>query len=325
LADFLPREDVVAAAEALVEVFVAHGDPDHPKRGRMKFVVAAMGADAFAGAFHTAFGAARRRRPSPAVPPAELLDGDAVAAVLSVAPENGWGHGVRPQRTPGRAMVTVNVPLGDLDSADMRLLAGLARTGDGCLHLTRNQNVQFRDVPVDEVAPLRRHLAMRRLGPAGADGAGDVRACTGSAVCSLAITAAPRAGARLLDSAALARNSSLRVHVSGCPNSCAQHQAADIGLSGAKVRINGRTRLGYHVWLGADLEHAQLGQIAGRVAEEDVEDVVERLVGVYEALRWPGESMAATVRRIGLDAFAAHVSAVADRFEPGPDELDLVA
>ena len=321
LADFLPRAEAVAAAEALVEVFVTHGDLDNPKKGRMKFVMERIGAEMFRAAFDDALVRARRRGGAGPVG-AEVPAPADFARVLAVVPPGGWAGGVRPQRQQGRAMVTVNVPLGDLDSDDMRLLASLAPMGSGRLHLTRNQNAMFRDVLVHDIPRLRRALLAHGLCAEGADGATDVRACTGSAVCSLGITAAPSVGARLLNHPALARNTGLRLHVSGCPNSCAQHQAADIGLSGAKVRIGGRVRLGYHVWLGADLGWGRLGVLAGRVAEEDVEDTVGSLVGCWEALRTAGESMAGTISRIGIEAFCAHLESVASGFEAGGDEPD---
>lgn len=115
----------------------------------------------------------------------------------------------------------------------------------------------------------------------------------------------------------------MRVHVSGCPNSCAQHQAADIGLAGSKVRVGGATRLGYHVFLGADLDRGQLGEVVGCVAADDVPAAVDAVVGVWEAVRRDSETMSATVRRIGHDSFAAHLEAVLDeRWATGsePDE-----
>src|SRR5207253_1731793 len=93
-----------------------------------------------------------------------------------------------------------------------------------------------------------------------------IRACTGSAVCALGVTTAPDAGASLLESASLGRNSALRVHVSGCPNSCAQHQIGDIGLSGAKVKLGGKVRHGYQVFLGADLGAGCFADVVGRGA-----------------------------------------------------------
>jgi sulfite reductase beta subunit-like hemoprotein len=322
--DFVDRRDTVAAAEALVDVFVNHGDLDNPKKGRLKYVVEAMGQGAYLAAFEQAYAAARDRS-ALAPMPVEVLSPPEIEAVLRHVPPGGWGNGVRPQRTGGRALVTVNIPLGDLDSDDIRALAQLAQLGDGHLYTTRNQNVTFRDVPLGRLPELRGALSVRHLRLEGADSATDVRACTGSAVCSLAISAAPADGATLNGSAALARNSGLRIHISGCPNACAQHQVGDIGLSGAKVRIGGKTRIGYHVWLGADLEASLLAEVAGRVAEDAVSPVVDAIIGLWEALRLPAEPLSATVRRIGLVGFSAQLRSLTDGFEPGSDDAPVSA
>ncbi|MGH9124474.1 MAG: nitrite/sulfite reductase [Acidimicrobiales bacterium] len=324
LCEFVPRVDAVAAALALIEVFVAHGDIDNPKKGRMKYAIEALGEAAFRRAFDAAFERHKSLRAGLAPPPGVLVQSSAqLSEILRHLPEGGWGNGVRPERTPGRATVTANVPLGDLTPDELRALAGLARRhADGMLYLTRNQNVALRGVRLADLTTVRSSLAAHGLGLEGAEEAGDVRACTGSAVCSLAITAAPAAGRRLLGCGALARNSNLRVHVSGCPNSCAQHQAADIGLSGAKVRVNGQVQLGYHLWLGADLASRRVAEDLGRVAEPEVEAVVEAVVGVWEALRYKAEPFAATVARVGGEAFAAQIATVAEGFDPGPDPLD---
>jgi sulfite reductase beta subunit-like hemoprotein len=324
LLSFVARRHVLAAAEALIETFVEHGDLDNPKQGRLKFVVQGMGEAAFRSAFLERYNerrAAATYEPVP-VPVHEPVD---ISEILRHVPDGGWSSSVRPQRIPGLAMVTVRVPLGDMSGDELRNVAGLARFGDGHLYLTRNQNLMFRDVPVSLVADLRRAVATIGLALEGADGASDVRACTGSAVCALAITASPDTGRRLLGSAGLERNAPLRVHVSGCPNSCAQHQASDIGLAGGKVRINGVTRLGYTVFAGADIARGRVGTSVGRVADEDVESVVAGLIGVWEVLRHPGERLGDTLERIGPDAFAAHVASIASGFAPGDDPETSVA
>lgn len=320
IADFVAREDVVAAAEALIEVFVANGDLDHPAKGRMKFVVESMGEDAFRAAFDVAFASARSR-PQPTPPPVEIVGPDGAAAILGDVPPGGWSVGVRPQRRAGRVLLTVDVPMGDLESVELEALALLSdRYADGALTLSRDQNVVFRDLAVDAVARIRDELVDTGLSVLGESPVAAVRACTGSAVCTLGIAAAPAAAASLLSSPALARNSSVRVHVSGCPNSCAQHQAGDIGLAGTKVRIGGAVRDGYQVFLGADLASRRVGTVAGRVAAEDVPAVVDAAVGAWEAVRHGAETIGQTVQRLGVDAFAAHIAAVLDdRWATGPE------
>jgi sulfite reductase beta subunit-like hemoprotein len=326
LAPFLPRADALAAAEALVDLFVDHGAFETPAKARMKFLVEEMGAAAFRAAWDQAFASALERPHPDPVAVALLGDGDAVA-ILERVPQGGWSVGVRPQRSPGFASVTIDVPLGDTNSSEMHLIADLAdRHGDGHLVLGRDQDIVLRNVPVDAVPSVRDAIAPRGLAILGEGSAARVRACTGSAVCALGITAAPDAGRSLLTSSGLARNTSLRVHVSGCPNSCAQHQAGDIGLAGTKVKIAGTVRSGYHVFLGASLGDRRVGEVVGRVAQEDVGAATDAIVGAWEALRRSGEHLGATVSRIGHDAFAAHLeSAMAERWATGPEpDLDLV-
>src|SRR5918995_956883 len=236
------------------------------------------------------------------------------------SPSPGAGLGVRPQRTAGLASVTIDLPLGDTCSSELQLCCDLAdRHADGHLTFTRDQNITFRNVPVAAVAAIRAALAERGVWLLGEGRTALIRACTGSAVCSLGITDAPGAGHDLAHGVpALARNSSLRVFVSGCPNSCAQHQIGDIGLAGSKVRVEGVTTDGYHVFLGADLDRHELGDVVGRVAARDLDAAAAAIVGTWEALRHPGEALGATVRRFGAEAFSLQIqAALADRWAPG--------
>ena len=108
--------------------------------------------------------------------------------------------------------------------------------------------------------------------------------------------------------------------MSGCPNSCAQHQAGDIGLAGSKVRLNGRTTDGYHLFLGAQVADGIFGDAVGRVAEVDLDRAVDAVVGLWESVRQPDESLGTTVRRLGLDAVGAHLEVVlAERFASGAE------
>ncbi|MDQ6927793.1 MAG: nitrite/sulfite reductase [Actinomycetota bacterium] len=320
VADFVPRTDVLAAAEALIDVYVAHGDFDTPSKGRLKFALERLGPHGFQEAWEAAFAKARMRPHDPPQPVEILGEADRVA-VLSAVPSGGWSVGVRPERHVGFATVTIHVAMGDLGGADLDLIANVAEAhSDGAVTINRDQNILLRNVAVSSVDDVRQGLLRRGLRILGEDDSGAVRACTGSAVCALGITTAPEAGVGLLDSRALARNSSLRVHISGCPNSCAQHQVADIGLAGSKVRVGGRTRDGYQVFLGADLAERRLGEVVGRVAATDVGAATDAIVGVWESSRRAGETLGQTVHRLGADAVAGHLEAtMAERWASGPE------
>ena len=322
LCEFVDRRDVVAAAEALVDVFVGHGAFETPAKGRMKFALDSLGDDAFRAAWQAAFAEARLRPHDPP-PDIEVLGDADRAEVLRRMPSGGWSVGVRPQRTAGLASVTVAIPLGDLSSSELQLFADLAdRYGDGFLTITRDQDITLRNVAVTDVQRIREAIAPRGLGLVAELPGASLRACTGAAVCALGITHAPESAKRLTDLVSLARNSSLRVFVSGCPNSCAQHQAADIGLAGTRLRVEGRTTDGYQLFVGADPEMGQVGEVVGRVAERDLPAAIDAVVGVWESTRAAGETIGRTARRVGLDAFAAYVAAVLeDRWATASQEL----
>lgn len=320
--DFLPRSQVLAAANALFDIFIQHCDFDDPRKGRLKFLIRKLGAEQVVELFRARL-AQRLAEEWPGPHPVSTPLSASLASIFSKAPEGGWGSGVRPQRTPGWAMVTVNVPLGDIDSADLRELARVADNyADEELHITRNQNVMFRHVRIEEVPVVREIVERLGMGLEGTDQARDVRSCTGGPVCSLALTPSQRLGFDLLDHPALARNSSLRVHISGCPNACAQHQTADLGFSGGKVTVGGSSVIGYHVWLGGDLRTGTFGQAVGRVAHSDVPAIVSAIAGIWEALRERGETLSQTVARLGIEAYQAQIEAVfRGRWEPGPEPM----
>jgi sulfite reductase beta subunit-like hemoprotein len=321
--DFIPRADVLPATHALFELFTTYGAFDQPAKARLKYLIKQLGQDVFMDLYLGMFEEAKSR-PWPAPAPLSTPLSAALGSILACAPEGGWSTGIRPQRIPGYALVTVHVPLGDLDSRDFRLLANLAEDhADGRLYLTRNQNIMFRHVHLGEIEAMKAQLAEMNLSLEGADSAQDVRTCTGGPVCSLALTPAPNVGAELLRHPALLRNSALRVHISGCPNACAQHQIGDIGFSGSKVTITGATMLGYQVWLGGDLARDEIAQVVGRVAEDDVYAITGAIVGIWEALREKGETLTDTVRRMGVDVFAAQIAAVfKGQWEPGEEPAE---
>jgi sulfite reductase beta subunit-like hemoprotein len=320
LSEFVPRERAMAAVEACIDVFVEHGDLERPSKGRMKFVVDELGEPGFVAAWEQAFRAALERE-HPVAPPIDVLDEIDHIAVLSALPPGGWSAGVRPQRRAGHALVTVGIPLGDTCGSELSLLADLTdRFSDGALVISRDQDLVLRDVAVGDLPELRARLATRGLAPLGTHGLAELRACTGATVCAVGITDSPAMSRTLAELESLRTCGPLRVYVSGCPNSCAQHQAADIGLAGSKVRVGGRTTDGYHVFLGADLDRRIVGEVVGRVSEADLPSAVDALVGLWQSTRGPGEPFGRTVRRLGLEAVEAHLQAVlAHRWASGAE------
>lgn len=321
LAPFVDRRWVVPAIDSVLSLLIEHGDLDNPHRGRLKHVIDKLGMDRFRSEWHARFSflcAIHTQQP----PHVEILQEVDPIEVLGLRPPGGWSSGVRPQRSPGLSLVTIDIPLGDTNASELQLLADLAdRAADGALQLTRDQDLTLRNVPIASVDAIRREIRSRGLFISGETGSVAVRSCTGAGVCAVGITDAPRTGRELARSPALLRHPDLRVHVSGCPNACSQHQAADIGAAGSKVRIAGRVMDGYHVFLGQVLEGGHVGEPVGRVSASDLPDVVAAIIGLWEATRRPGEQLGACARRIGLGAVAVYLETVlSERWATGTED-----
>jgi ferredoxin-nitrite reductase len=84
----------------------------------------------------------------------------------------------------------------------------------------------------------------------------------------------------------------INIHLTGCPNSCAQHYIGDIGLLGATVKVAGETREGYHVFIGGGFgENKSLGrQIFQGISMEQLKPTLEKVLRIYLQQRQPGES-----------------------------------
>ena len=224
LFDFLPAGEMLNAAEAIVRVFHRLGDYKHRQRNRMKFMIRALGWDAWRAEFGQAFedvraegGAALPFDPDHApvesapdweraTPPSV----DAIARRVTAAQLRGPGihpdtqpvmtdveaayrrwkaSNVRRQKQPGFITAIATVPLGDVTGAQMRVLADLAHAyADGAVRVTISQDLVFRWVPVALAPELFRRLAAAGLGLAGADTLADVTSCPGAESCKLAVT-----------------------------------------------------------------------------------------------------------------------------------------
>ncbi len=262
--DFLPEAELLPFVQAVLRVFAIHGEKKNRARARLKFLVAKWGIERFreevaevrSGLEHddawTAWlGRQDRWDDAPLHGPGpDALPAHASAVEAAWLRTNTW-----PQAQPGYRAVKVRVPRGDLSPAQLRGIAAIQREHSGdTLRILPDQALLIRWVPTDRLLAVRDALAGLDLGLERAGGLGDTVTCPGADSCKLGITS-PRSLARsiqpMLD--ALARDprlERLRIHVSGCPNSCAQHHIADIGFFGGAKRAGGVAAPHYMLMLG---------------------------------------------------------------------------
>ena len=203
--------------------------------------------------------------------------------------------GLHPQRQPGLCYAGVVISRGRVTPAEMRALADAAeRHGSGRLRTTTMQNLVVLDVRHERAADLVRDLAGAGLALGGSPFRRGTVACTGTEFCKLALTETKGFALRLmtdLESRLPGFEQHVKIHVTGCPNSCGQHWIADIGLEGKKIKMDGALVDAYYFCVGGAVgSHQAIARPIGlRVPAPDVAPAIERLLRVYLAARRPAE------------------------------------
>ena len=214
-------------------------------------------------------------------------------AVPEVLPEEAYRDhvGVHPQKQAGLVYAGLPILRGRLGPDEMHAIADLAeRHGSGELRATTMQNLVVVNVPAARAAQLERDAAAAGLRFEGSPFRRGTVACTGSEFCKLALTET-KGFARWLVEDLEARlpgfQEHVRLHVTGCPNSCGQHWIADIGIEGKKVKVDGRLVDAYYFCVGGAVgKHQAVARPVGyRVPAAHVPEAVERLLRAYLAGR----------------------------------------
>ena len=299
--------DAIAVADAIVRVFIEHGDRTNRTRARLKYVLDAWGFEKFLDAVETQLGRKLSRAASDLVAPRPAHD--------------RMAHlGVHPQRQQGLNWIGVWTPLGRVTSDQMRALAAIAHQfGDGDIRLTVWQNLILSGVPEAQVAEAVTAINTAGLQTEVSHVRAGLVACTGNKGCKFAASDTKGHALLIADhlDAKLSLDAPINIHLTGCHHSCAQHYIGDIGLIGAKVTVNeeGDQVEGYHLHVGGGFgaEGAIGSLLQADVKADDAPAVIESLLRAYQAHRLsPSESFQSFTRRHDADTLkrlASEVSA----------------
>jgi ferredoxin-nitrite reductase len=268
-------EDCSAVADAIVRVFIAHGDRTDRTRARMKYVLDAWGFEKYLAAVEEKLGRPLTRVAEDAIAPRPPVDR---AAHI----------GVHPQRQQGKNWIGVALPVGKLSADQMRGLAAIARDfGDGDIRLTVWQNLLISGVSDDGVEAAKAAIEALGLDWRASSLRAGLVACTGATGCKFAAAHTKEHAVAIADyvDARLSLDAPVNVHLTGCHHSCAQHYIGDIGLMGTKVTINdeGDQVEGYTIVVGGGFaEQAKIGrEIWREVRAEECAGKVEGLLRAY--------------------------------------------
>ena len=300
---FIPQDKAYAVVEAVLQIFKEQTElRENRTRARIKYLFMRHGwtAESMLAAIEEKLG--YKLDPSP--------------VSEDVVPDDVYRDhiGVTPQRQPGLSAIGASVLGGRLTGEQLVQLADLAdEFGDGHLRATIMQNIIVANVPNS-----RTRDAVHRLGEIGLRvevspfWRGAI-ACTGTEFCKLAI-AETKAFSKWLTSEMEDRlpafDQQIKLHVTGCTNSCGQSWIADIGLEGKKIKKDGKMVDAFYFCVGGAVgKYAGIArQIGFRAAAEDCPEAIERLLRAYLEARQPGEDLRAYFTRTDDETLRAQLA-----------------
>jgi ferredoxin-nitrite reductase len=297
--------DATKVSDAIVRVFIEHGDRTNRNKARLKYVLDAWGFEKYLAAVEEKLGWKLDRVPPEAVAPRPAFD--RLAHI-----------GAHPQKQDGLNWLGVVLPVGKMTATQMRGLAKVAQDlGDGDIRLTVWQNLLISGVPTDKVALAEAAVAALGLSTKATSIRAGLVACTGSRGCRFAASDTKGHAETIAEwcEARVSLDSPVNIHLTGCHHSCAQHYIGDIGLIGARVSISEDDAVdGYHIHVGGGFgPEAAIGrEIYRDIKADDAPKTVERMLKAYLAHRaGADETFIAFAKRHELDALKSMFDAEA--------------
>ena len=218
-------------------------------------------------------------------------------------------------KQPGYIAATISLkPVGgipgDATGEQIRLMGDLAKQYSfDELRVTHAQNIVLPHVRKADLFAIWQALDAAELATPNLDLISDIIACPGLDYCSLANARSIPVAQKISERFAGKQQQigELKLKISGCINACGHHHVGHIGILG----VDKKGQEFYQVSLGGSAgRDASLAQILGpSFAQDDMPDVISKLIDVYVEQRTEDERFIDTYQRIGIDPFKERVYA----------------
>ncbi|MFN7256969.1 MAG: ferredoxin--nitrite reductase [Microcystis sp.] len=262
-----PNQEVVDLCRGILEVYRDNGLRANRQKSRLMWLIDEWGIEEFRTRVANQLG----------YPLATAAEKDAIDW------EKRDHLGVFPQKQEGLSYIGLCVPVGRLFADDMLDLARIAEVyGSGELRLTVEQNVIIPNIAAENMPTLLTEPLLAKFTPNPTPLQRALVSCTGAQFCNFALIETKNKAVDLISQldAELNIPRGVRIHWTGCPNSCGQPQVADIGLMGTKARKDGKTVEGVDLYMGGKVgKDAHLGSCVQKgIPCEDLKSVLTSIL-----------------------------------------------
>jgi ferredoxin-nitrite reductase len=282
---------------ALVRVFIANGNRGNRKKARLKHLLETWSLEQYLAETEKLLGYQLRRASAD-------LNFETSNAKLPPSPHSHLG--AFPQKQTGLNYIGVAIPVGQITPKQMLRVAEIADLyGSGEIRLTVWQNFIIPNVSDAYVETVKK--ALRKIGFDTRQSLlrGGLVACTGNSYCKFASANTKSHALELADylDKKFTLDLPINIHLTGCPNSCAQHYMGDIGLLGTKVK----GVEGYHVFVGGGFGPNQAvgRQVFSGLIFTDLKPTLEKMLKGYLRHRLSGETFQKFTLRHDLNTLQA--------------------
>jgi sulfite reductase (NADPH) hemoprotein beta-component len=336
--DWLDKKHLLTYLEAILRVYNQLGRRDNKYKARIKILVRAMGVEAFAervadewvrlrdGPSTLTETEIKRAKACFSEPEYRQFDSLACASFLQsqIDTEPGFArwyqHNTVAHRVPGYRIVNLSLKAtgyvaGDISDRQMEAVAELAdQYSFGEIRSTHQQNLVLADVEQHALHEIWQKIDALKLATPNIGHLTDLICCPGGDYCALAnaksIPVAEAIQQRFSDLDYLYDLGPLDLNISGCMNACGHHHIGQIGILG----VDKKGEEFYQVSLGGNQgKDASIGKILGpSFRQQDMPDVIEKIISTYLSHRADGENFLETCRRVGLEPFKETVYAKTD-------------
>ncbi len=289
-------EEAVNVVLVATRVYIAHGNRGDRKKARLKHLLDKWSLEQYLAEIEKVLGYKLLRAP------------DLKLETQNSKLEIPHSHvGVFAQKQRGLNYVGVAIPVGQFAPKQMIRLAEIADLyGSGEVRLTVWQNLIIPNIPDAFVETVKRALVKAGFHWKQSHLRSGLLACTGNSYCKFAASNTKAHALELADylEKKIELDQPINIHLTGCPNSCAQHYMGDIGLLGTKVKVSGETLEGYHVFVGGGFgENQAVGrQVFSGISVEQLKPTLEKMLVSYLKHRATGESFQQFTERHDLNA-----------------------
>jgi sulfite reductase (NADPH) hemoprotein beta-component len=334
--EFLPWQHLLTYLDAIMRIYNMEGRRDNKYKARIKILVKELGVDAFREKVEAQWQFSKNNQAT--LTEAELArcksfftspdfeelsdKDDAIEAALQkdLLFKHWVDRNVAEHKQSGYCIVTLclkdtGAAPGDITDRQMEFVADLAeRYSFSELRITHEQNLTLADVRIKDLYEIYTACKTESLATPYLGLLNDIVCCPGGDYCSLAnaksIPIAEAIQRRFDDFDRLNEIGDITLNISGCMNACGHHHVGNIGILG----VDKKGEEFYQIALGGNAgREAEIAKILGpSFAQEEIPDVIEKIIQIYLDERHDNEKFIDTYHRLGMEPFKERVYAKAD-------------